>query len=188
MPTDSPLRSQMQTDSQMRSHTLMRLHMVARLTALLLFVGVLGAAPAQAQGLTAASGVAVFRYAPPGEPTMDIHVWGAVRSAGIYQVERTATLVDVLTVAGGPALPAETDRAEQTVRVEVVRDPAGARTVVLAAKLDALTGQDVTLPELEDGDLVTLTSESRQRFTWRDALSVTSSVASLALLILRIVE
>jgi hypothetical protein len=159
-----------------------------RLSALLLFVGALGAASAQAQGLTAASGVAVFRYAAPGEPTMDIRVWGAVRSAGVYQVEEEATLLDVLTLAGGPALPAETDRTEQTVRVEVVRDPSGARTVVLATTLGELTDQDVTLPELQDGDLVTLTPESRQRFTWRDALSVTSSLASVVLLVLRIVE
>ena len=170
MPTVSPLRS------------------LARLSALLLLVGALGAASAQAQGLTAASGVAVFRYAPPGEPTMDIRVWGAVRSAGIYQVEYETSLLDVLTLAGGPALPAETDRTEQTVRVQVVRDPSGARTVVLAAELGELTDRDVVLPDLQDGDLVTLTPESRQRFTWRDALSVTSSVASLALLILRIVE
>ena len=155
---------------------------------LMLWIGVTGTASVQAQGLTAASGVAVFRYAAPGQPTMDIRVWGAVRSAGIYQVEYGTSLLDVLTLAGGPALPSETDRIEQNVRVEVLRDPAGTRSVVLAATLDELTDPDVRLPELQDGDLVTLTSESRQRFTWRDALSVTSSVASLALLILRIVE
>jgi len=155
---------------------------------LMLWIGMAGAASVQAQGLTTASGVAVFRYAAPGEPTMDIRVWGAVRSAGIYQVEEETTLLDVLTLAGGPALPAETDRTEQTVRVQVVRDPAGARTVVLASTLDDLTDPGVRLPGLQDGDLVTLTLESRQRFTWRDALSVTSSVASVVLLVLRISE
>ena len=70
----------------------------------------------------------------------------------------------------------------------MVRDPSGARDLVLATTLGELTDRDVTLPELQDGDLVTLTPESRQRFTWRDALSVTSSLASVALLILRIVE
>jgi hypothetical protein len=164
------------------------LRSLMRLSALLLFVGTLGAASAQAQGLTAASGVAGFRYAAPGEPTMDIRVWGTVGSTGVYQVEPDTNLLELLTLAGGPAIPAESDRTVQTVHVELIRNPTGARTVVLKTTLNELTNQDTLFPDLQDGDLVVLTLETRQRFTWREVLSVTSSVASLALLVLRLVE
>lgn len=156
---------------------------------LLLFCCVLAyAEPTHAQAITTNSGVAVYRYANPGQPTMDVRIWGAVRSPGVYQVERDTDLLDVLTLAGGPAVPAEDDRSVRSVELQVLRDPAGARTVVLATTLGELTTQDTPLPGLQDGDLVSLSVQTRQRFTWRDALSVTSSVAALAVLVLRLVE
>lgn len=157
-----------------------------RLSALALLL--LTGAAASAQTLPAASGVAVFRYAEPGEPTKAVQLWGAVRSPGIYELERDADLLLLLTLAGGPAVAAEDDRTIRSVRVRVIRDPSGARTVVLDTDLNALTADAAPLPALHDGDLVTLTAEMRQRFTWRDALSITTSIASLAVLLLRIVE
>lgn len=155
---------------------------------LLLVLALLLGGGAFAQGVPAASGVAVYRYAQPGQPTKDIQVWGAVRSPGVYQVERDADLLTLLTIAGGPAVPSTDDRAVRNVSVRVVRDPGGARTVVLDTTLDALTSDAAPLPALQHGDLVSLAVETRQRFTWRDALSITTSVAALAVLILRIVE
>ena len=143
---------------------------------------------AAGQNLAGISGVAVYRYAEPGELTKEIQLWGAVRNPGIYQVERGADLLTLLTLAGGPAVSTEDARTSRKTSVRVIRQPAGARTVVLDASLEELTSEPRPLPALEDGDLVTLTSEVSQRFTWRDALSITSSAASLAVLILRIVE
>lgn len=157
-----------------------------RLLLLLCCFALAGTGSAHAQAITTNSGVAVFRYANPGQPTMDIRVWGAVRSPGVYQVERDADLLDVLTLAGGPAIPSEDDRSVRSVNVEILRETAGTRAVVVATTLAALTALDTPLPDLQDGDLVSLSVQTRQRFTWRDALSVTTSVAALAVLILRI--
>lgn len=154
----------------------------------LLLVLLLAGAGAHAQVLGGASGVAVYRYAEPGQMTKDVQVWGAVRSPGIYQVERDTDLLTVLTLAGGPAVSTEDDRTVRNVTVRVIREPGSARTLLLDTTLGALTSGDLPLPELRDGDLVSLTAETRQRFTWRDALSVTSSLGTLALVILRIVE
>lgn len=159
-----------------------------RLPLLLACLALAGLGPAYGQTLTTSSGVAVFRYANPGQPTMDIRVWGAVRSPGVYQVEPDTDLIDVLTLAGGPDIPSEDDRLVQNVSVEVLRGMGAGSTPVLTTTLDALTARDTPLPDLQDGDLVSLVLQSKQRFTWRDALSVTSSVAGLALLILRLVE
>lgn len=169
--------------------TLSRLAPLVVLRSLLLIV-VLGstASPVLSQGLTDASGVAVFRYAEPGRATKAVQIWGAVRNAGVYQVERDTGLLSLLTLAGGPLVGVEDDRNVRSIQVRVIRDPSTARTVVLDTTLDALTTETVAIPSLEDGDLVTLTAQTRQRFTWRDALAVTASVASLAVLVLRIVE
>lgn len=155
---------------------------------LLLVLALLLGGGVYAQGVPAASGVALYRYADPGQPTKDIQVWGAVRSPGVYQVQRDVDLLTVLTLAGGPAVASTDDRAIRSVSVRVVRDPGAARTVVLDTTLEALTSDAAPLPALQHGDLVSLTVESRQRFTWRDVLSVTSSLGTLALVILRIVE
>ena len=157
-----------------------------RLALLLTCLMLIGVSHAHGQTLTTSSGVAVYRYANPGQPTMEISVWGAVRSPGVYQVERNVDLIDVLTLAGGPAIPSEDDRTVQKVNVEILRDAGAGRIPVLATTLSALTVRDTPLPDLQDGDLVSLTAQTRQRFTWRDALSVTTSVAALAILILRL--
>ena len=141
-----------------------------------------------AQGLTSTASVSVFRYAEPGQPTKAIQVWGAVRSPGVYQVELDTGLLTVLTIAGGPATGMEDDRTVRNVTVQIIRDPSTARTVVAETTLEALTSEAVPMPDLQDGDLVSLTARSRTRFTWREALSITSTVASLAVLVLRLVE
>ncbi|MEP0548668.1 MAG: SLBB domain-containing protein [Rhodothermales bacterium] len=159
-----------------------------RLALFLFCFTMLGAGSAEAQTLTTNSGVAVYRYANPGQPTMDVRVWGAVRSPGVYQVERDMDLIEVLTLAGGPSIPSADDRSVRNVHVEILREAAAGRTAVLTTTLDALTALDTPLPDLQDGDLVSLSVQTQQRFTWRDALSVTTSVAALAVLVLRILE
>ena len=149
---------------------------------------IVGAGLAQAQTLTTSSGVAVYRYANPGQPTMDIRLWGAVSSPGVYQVERDLDLIEVLTLAGGPAIPSQDDRTIQRMDIDVLRESGANRTVVFTTTLGGLTAADTVLPDLQDGDLVTLTAVTRQRFTWRDALGVAGSIAGLAVLILRFTE
>lgn len=155
---------------------------------LLLVLALLLGGGAYAQGVPAASGVAVYRYAEPGQPTKDIQVWGAVRSPGVYQVERDADLLTVLTLAGGPIAGVETNREERTVYVQIARGKAGSRELVFEESLDRLLAHNVSYPEPQDGDIVSLRVEARQRFQLRDAAVLVSSLGTLALVILRLVE
>jgi len=159
------------------------LRRVFPLAALLLAVGF--AAPAQAQ-MTATPGVAVYRFAEPGQPTMDVRVWGAVRTPGLYQVERHTDLVELLTLAGGPLHAAETANVERTVTVRLARGDSG-RAVVFEAPLPDLLAAAATPPALQAGDVVTVDVTLRQRFGWRDGLAVLTGVGTLAVIVLNIV-
>ena len=130
--------------------------------------------------------VAVFRFAEQGQPVMAVDVWGSVRQTGRYFVQQGTGLVDLITIAGGPALPAETEQVVRGVTVEVSRAAEAERSVIFTAELDALTAGGVFLPSLLDGDVVTVRTSVSQRFTWLDGLTVAASVASLALIILRV--
>lgn len=160
---------------------------MSRALLLVLLLGVL-APTLRAQGVTTISGVSVFRYAEPGMSTEDIRVWGAVRSPGIYQIEPTTDLLTLLTLAGGPLIAGEDDRTIREVDVRVIREPEGVREIVLDLPLDDLLSTDAQLPDLQDGDLVSLRARSQQRFTWRDALSIATTVGTAVLLGLRISE
>lgn len=141
----------------------------------------------RAQLVTASPQVAVYRYAEPGAPTMEVRVWGAVGTPGLYQVERDTDLLQLLSYAGGPLAGVESDREERDVYVQLARGSSGDRTIILDERLDALLA-DAAYPEPQDGDIVTVRVETQQKFQLRDLAVFTSSIGTLALVILRIVS
>ncbi|MDX1419437.1 MAG: hypothetical protein R3181_05670 [Rubricoccaceae bacterium] len=138
---------------------------------------------------TVGQGVAVYRFAEPGQPVIAVDLWGTVRSTGRFFVREETTLVDLLTLAGGPLLQAETEQAVREVTVEVSRMQGSARAVVYASVLEDLTsGVEAAPPPLLDGDVVTVRTSIDQTFSWIDAISVVAAVASVTLVILRIAD
>jgi protein involved in polysaccharide export with SLBB domain len=143
---------------------------------------------AQAQVVTASPQVAVYRYAVPGQPTMDVRVWGAVRTPGTYQVELDQDLIGVLTMAGGPAYSREQGNEEREVTIRLSRTTDAARTVIYEAPLEQLFGAQSNYPSLQDGDIVTVDVEYQQRFGWRDAATIFSSIGTVAVIVLNIIR
>ena len=151
-----------------------------------LFFSLLAVAPAYAQIAPSTQGAAVYRYVEPGNPTMDVRVWGAVGRPGVYQVARDTDLIALLTLAGGPMISVDDDRVRRNVSVQVTRGDGASRARVAEMPLEELTFGTARLPDLQNGDVVTVNVVSRSRFTWRDALTVVSSAGTVALLVLRI--
>ncbi|HLT46683.1 MAG TPA: hypothetical protein VK002_05590 [Rubricoccaceae bacterium] len=147
----------------------------------LLFSGVQAAAQPET-----GQGVAVFLFAEPGQPVISVDLWGSVRQPGRYLVAPETGLLDLLTIAGGPQLQAETDQVVRSVTVEVSRASSLDRSIVFTSELQALTSGEATPPPLLDGDVVTVQTSVNQRFTWLNGLTVVASVASIALIILRV--
>jgi hypothetical protein len=145
-------------------------------------------AESQAQLVDASPRVAVYRYAVPGSPTMDVRVWGAVRTPGTYQVELDQDLIGVLTMAGGPAFDREREGEERAVTVRLARTTDGARSVIYEAPLEELYGSASGYPALQTGDILSVDVEYRQRFGWRDAATIFSSVGTVAVIVLNIIR
>ena len=158
-----------------RSHP--RRAWAVRLIALVVF-STAGAASAQP---VPTEGVTVYRYVRPGEAVVQVGVWGSVRQPGLYDVAVGTGLRDLLSLAGGPDVGREEARVERVTFVEVVRG--GADAVVFSSALDDLAGWSP--PALADGDIVSVRQEVRERFGWRDALSVGTAVVTIAIFVLQ---
>lgn len=147
------------------------------------------------------SNVAYFYHAQPGEATVQVSVWGTIPRPGIYEVPDSTDLDKLLTMAGGaPVEPRQENRDPATITVKVYRPDASPsthlaqnraldRTLLFSAELDAMLSGTVAYPVLRDDDVVVVeVIKPRRRFTWRDALSVLSSVGTITLLGLRIFD
>jgi hypothetical protein len=136
------------------------------------------------------SNVAYFYHAKPGEATVQISVWGTVPRPGIYEVPDTTDLDKLLTMAGGaPLEPLQEDRDPPKITVRVYRPQQGdeGKAKIFEAKLDRMLQGQASYPALRDNDIVVVeTVKPDKPFGWRDVLSVSSTLASLTLLALRI--
>jgi len=137
------------------------------------------------------SNVAYFYHAQPGDATVQVSVWGTIPRPGIYEVPDSTDLDKLLTMAGGAPLEArQENRDAATINVRVYRPtPDSARSVLFASSIEEMLSEDTTYPLLRDDDIIVIeTIQPRRRFTWRDALSVLSSLGTLTLLGLRIFD
>lgn len=162
--------------------------------AVLLFTlpGLGGGGTAQAQGFgrvaETKSTVAYFYHARPGEPTVQVSVWGTVPRPGVYEVPDTTDLPKLLTMAGGAPLEARVEnRDAPTITVRVFRPSDDGRSKIFERQVEQMLTGPAQYPALEDDDIVVIeTVRPKQPFGWRDVLSVASTLGTLVLLGLRI--
>lgn len=132
--------------------------------------------------------VSVFRYHDLGQPTMQIKVWGAVRTPGAYVVERDIDLLDLLTFAGGPLFQRDNPNVRTSVVVNLSREHDGYLSLIFSTPLDSLTTSNMPIPGLQDGDVLSVDVDVQSRFGWRDGLSIFSAVGTVAVIVLNIMR
>ena len=127
-----------------------------------------------------------FSYAGPGDLTIFVDVWGAVRAPGVYEISEGTRLSTLLSYAGGPPITTLGEEQDQIYTLRIYRGGQGEKNLVYEMVMDdavtALEGD----PVLQSGDLFTAEMRVKQRFNWRSVLEVASSFASITLLLLRI--
>jgi hypothetical protein len=168
----------------------------------------LAPAPADAQGFGRVeetnSNVAYFYHARPGQATVQISVWGTIPRPGIYEIPDTTDLDKLLTMAGGaPLQPRTEDRDPAKITVRVYRPQSAAaseagndaesqsapRTMIFEAPLERMLAGKAQYPDLRDDDIVVVeTVQPKEGFSFRDVLSVASTLGTLTLLALRIFD
>ena len=109
------------------------------------------------------------------EPEARVNVWGAVRLPGLYEVGPGFDARAVLSLAGGPLLPALQDNERREVTVRYLR----AGEALFEGPLDDFTRAGGALPMPQDGDVIEVVTRETRGFSFRDALAVTGTVAGI---------
>lgn len=132
--------------------------------------------------LPSASAAAYYYIAKPGELTMQINVWGFVQKPGRYEVASSTDLIQLISLAGGPAEYANMDE------VRISRLQSSDETLmwtdflVNLTDLEKLGKQDVTL---RPGD--TIVVDHTMWLTIRDLFSVITTAAIITTAITQII-
>ena len=134
-----------------------------------------------------AQGTAYHVYAEPGEATIEILVLGDTAS-GIYVVGGDTNLSELLALIGGTGGERVTPETEVKRTIRLLREQGGQRVVVYEARYEELLRNPAGYPSLQDADVFTLETEARRRFSFRDTLTIVSSIGTLTLLALRLVD
>ena len=132
--------------------------------------------------------VTFFRFVEPGQASIRVNVWGDVSSAGRDEVQVGTGLLELLFLAGGPGERTRNTREERNTIVRLSRQTGEGWAVAYEAPLSDLMALQQPDPGLQDEDVIKIETSVRQRFGWRDALTVVGTVASLALIADRIVR
>lgn len=128
-----------------------------------------------------------FYFLQPGEATTQVYIWGSVLNPGLYEVGTSIGLEQLLTLAGGPLLAPREHNVRQEITVRVYREGPEGRAQIFEALIDELVQAPTRVPVLQDSDVVTVeTVTFRPSFTWRDALSIATGLAAVALAVDRL--
>ncbi len=136
------------------------------------------------------TGAAYYTFSQPGEATVQVIVLGSISRPGIYEIGIGVDLGQLLALSGGPPFTTTsgttTSRNETTLRL--FREATGRRDLVYEAPLELMLREPGLYPPLQDGDIFTVETNTvqKQRFVWRDAWTIVSSLGTIALIIERI--
>ena len=151
----------------------------------LLMIGLAGGT-VQAQTLNdlRSNTAAYYRFADPTDITIEVKVWGSVQYPGFYEVPQGTRLSTLLTLAGGP----QGERDSQMRRTYMIRlwRPQPNSGLYQTISETRMKNEIVMLsddPVLLSGDMVVADEEIKQRFSWRDLLSVVAAIGSIVLVI-----
>lgn len=134
-----------------------------------------------------AQGTSYHVFALPGEATIELLVLGNAAS-GVYVVGETTSLTELLALAGGAGGNDQNTTATIERTVRLLREQGGQRVVVYEAELNEMLRAPSAHPALMDGDMLTVETEVHNRFNLVSTLSIVTSLTSVTLLILRIVD
>lgn len=132
---------------------------------------------------------ALFDYSDANTVNIKVQLWGSVRFPGYYIVPAGTSIIELISLAGGPTEDALLDD------VRLIKIKEGAETVMLKYNYNDFLWEDkinsnIKYRKLDAGDIVSIPGEPRY-FAREDVvfyLSVVTTLATLALLIITIIN
>ena len=132
---------------------------------------------------------AVYKYAESGDVTVLVNVWGTVRFPGRYELRQGVHLGDLISLAGGPLdRPLDPEATERTIRIKLSRGGEQGRRIVFDSILAEIVESPESYPVLQEGDVLLIETLDYQKFRLRDALPIANLFATLALIVVRVIE
>lgn len=132
------------------------------------------------------SQAAYYNYSEEGDITIKVHVWGAVRFAGLYEVPRATTLSELVSLSGGPQFGERNRRSTRLVELKLHRKDGKAKTIIYQTQMENRIVVEDEDPTLSDGDVLTFEATLRQGFQWRDLFPIVSMVGTIVLIFDRV--
>jgi len=127
-----------------------------------------------------ATGTSYHRFVRPGEATMEILVLGNTAS-GLYVIGLETDMVELLALSGA-STGVTNWREHRTVLIQLFRGPSNNRQLIAEARMQDVIAQPTLIPPLQDGDVVHIETQTRQRLTFMQIVRNISSVATLVFL------
>ncbi len=146
--------------------------------------GVRGQVPSQF-GEYEVVGASYRKFVLPGEASIKVLVLGNAGASGIYELGRQVDMGELLALSS-VELGAVTPRERREVSLRLYRETGTERTVVYEAKLEDFLAYPGQYPQLQDKDVMVVETVIKQRFGWRDALSIVTGIAAVALAVDRL--
>ena len=130
------------------------------------------------------TGTSYHIFAKQGEATIQVLFLGSIGAAGVYEIGVETELDQLIALTGG-APSATTNTAEVETTIRILRKEGTRRELIYEASIEQMMSQPGLYPPLQDGDVITVESITTQKtpFTWRDGLSLVSSLSSVVVLI-----
>lgn len=132
-------------------------------------------------------GASYRKFVLPGESSIRVLVLGSVGAGGIYEVGRGTDLGRLLALTGGSFVPESSEQLRR-LTLRVLRTNGTRRDLVYEASLDDFLVDPGSYPVLQDGDVFLIETRLKNRFQWRDALSIVTGIAALTLAADRIIN
>lgn len=129
---------------------------------------------------------AYYNYSESGDVTIQVHVWGAMRFPGLYEVPRDTRLSELISLAGGPQVPERARRSIRNFQLQLYRLTESSREVVMDLEMENQIIVSSADPVLQAGDVLSAESVVRQTFSIRDLFPIISAAATLAILLDRV--
>jgi hypothetical protein len=121
-----------------------------------------------------AQGVPYSVFVRAGEPSVQVMVAGS-SNAGIYEIGVGTDLSRLLVLSGAAT-------SDTRAKIELMRQEGGSSRVIYESSVRDVLAAPERAPTLQEGDVLVVTTP-RERLGLRDALSIISSLSSIAVLI-----
>ena len=117
-----------------------------------------------------------------------MNVWGAVGQPGLWRIERSADLVEFLSVVGVPGVGENQLGTRSKVYVTIYRTHDGRRREIYRQNVENILEAGARYPVLQDRDVLEIETVRRRKIGFRVISTIVgtiSSVTSLVLLLTR---